>query len=215
MTTQQIWGQDYEQTVRDFTERNPDPADWVRGQRTDEAQRMRDVLTADIGEIPTEDLVTIKLSEWNADYCAIRSPAPIQGVPRRMAVSDSRSPASPGCLDAPHKPTARRLAARQAQAASDSARTRRDRGAVSGKPAGVRHPRACDFAKRLAPFERIGFATISHLASWAMTCSLARTILSAACISAFRNSAHDQSCRAGSSPAPFVRRRRCLRSGLT
>ena len=36
------------ETVLDFTERNPDPSDWVRGERTDEAQRMRDVLTADM-----------------------------------------------------------------------------------------------------------------------------------------------------------------------
>ena len=65
MTTQKIWKEAYSETVLDFTERNPDPSDWVRGERTDEAQRMRDALTADISEIPTEDLVTIDLlTEW-------------------------------------------------------------------------------------------------------------------------------------------------------
>ena len=67
MTTQQIWKEAYSETVLDFTERNPDPSDWVRGERTDEAQRMRDALAQDISEIPTEDLVTIKLfGKWNA-----------------------------------------------------------------------------------------------------------------------------------------------------
>ena len=65
-------------------------------------------------------------------------------------------------------------------------------------------------AKRLAPSTRAGCAAISHIASQVAMCSSARTILSAACTSAFRNSAQGQSCRAGSSPAPFVRRRRCL-----
>ena len=42
--TEDMEGRLYSETVLDFTERNPDPADWVRGERTDEAQRMRDVV---------------------------------------------------------------------------------------------------------------------------------------------------------------------------
>ena len=68
MTTQKIWKEAYSETVLDFTERNPDPADWVRGERTDEAQRMRDALTADISEIPAGDLVTIDVEIWKGRF---------------------------------------------------------------------------------------------------------------------------------------------------
>ena len=45
MTTQKIWGQDYEQTVLDFTERNPDPKRLgKRAAHRTKAQRMRDAI---------------------------------------------------------------------------------------------------------------------------------------------------------------------------